>query len=475
MNGWDSPSVGATPLDLVIDEIDWLLTMDPSRRIIRNAAIAIRDGRIVVASTSMDAEGWTAVRRMSGRGKVVTPGLVDAHVHTTFQLARGLADDVPARQFLLERMYPYEAALDAEDVALSTRLCVVELVRNGVTTFVDAGNYHPSVTARVAGEVGVRAVVARSTFDRADSQFGRVPEAFVEDTARALEAAEETVATWNGACEGRIRAWFQFRGLNNASDELIGGLKRLADRYRVGLQTHAAFSRTTVEASQRMHGAREIERLARIEALGPRLVLAHAGWVTEEELELIVHHDVKVVAAPSSSFHNGYGNIAHGRTPELLDRGVAIGVGSDHASSGIVDILQELFLLSCGFKETRLDPAVMPAERLAEIATIGGARCVLLEEDIGSIEPGKCADLVLFDARRPEWQPLHNPVSNLVYSATGKSVHTVIVGGRVVVEGGRVLTVEEDALIDAVERRGEALLDRSGLRSAAAPRWPVIS
>ncbi len=449
--------------------------MDSSRRIFRDAAIGIRDGRIVAVARSAEAAGWTEARRISGRGMVVTPGLVDAHVHTTFQLARGLADDVPARQFLLERMYPYEAALEPEDLKLSTWLCVAELVRNGVTTFVDAGNYSPEITARVAGEAGVRAVVARSTYDKRDSQFGRVPEAFVDDTAQALDAAEDVVATWNGAYDGRVRAWFQFRGLNNATDDLIRGLSNLADRYRVGIQTHVAFSRTTVESSQRMHGAREVERLARIQALGPRTVLTHAGWITDEEIELLVSHDTKVVAAPSSSFHNGYGNIANGHVPELLERGVAVGVGSDHASSGIVDLLQELFLLSCGFKEARLDPSVMPAERALEVGTITGARCVLHEEEIGSIEPGKCADLVLFDARRPEWQPLYNPVSNLVYSATGKSAHTVIVGGRVVVEGGKLLTVDEDDLYDAIESRRGALLDRAGLRAAAAPRWPVIS
>jgi 5-methylthioadenosine/S-adenosylhomocysteine deaminase len=461
--------------DLRIDHADWLLTLDRQRRILRDGAIAATGGRIVaVGKTAEVAAAHPATRVISGRGKVVTPGLIDSHIHTTFQMSRGLADEVGSRRFLFERMYPYEAALDEADALTAIRLCVLELLRNGVTTFIDAGNYEPHLTAAVAGEAGVRCVVARSTFDVTRSALGALPPAFIETTEQAVERAEAVVQKLHQSHQGRVHAWFQFRGLNNSSDRLIVELKRLADRYGVGVQTHACFARDTRDASLRQHGVTEIERLHRLGVLGPTLLLVHAGWATERELALVREHDVKVVAAPSSSLHNAYGNIVQGHVPELLAAGVAVGLGSDHASSGIVDLCQEMFLAACAYKETREDPAALSPERVLEMATVNGARCALRGDEVGAIEVGRQADLVLFDTAGPEWQPLYNPVANLVYSATGKSVDTVVVAGRVVVEGGRVLTLDEAAIIGEARRRAPGILAKTGLADQVAPVWPVI-
>jgi 5-methylthioadenosine/S-adenosylhomocysteine deaminase len=462
------------PVDLRVDGADWLITVDAGRRIIRDGAVAIAGGRVVaVGKTAEVAAAHPAARVLSARGKVVTPGLVDSHIHTTFQLSRGLADEVGSKRFLFERMYPYEAALTPADAWASVRLCVLELLRNGVTTFIDAGNYQPEMTAEVAGTAGMRCVVARSTFDVTTSAMGALPPAFVETTEEALAAAEAVVETLHGRFDGRVHAWLQFRGLNNSTDRLIVELKRLADRHGVGVQTHACFARDTRDASLARHGVTEIERLARLGVLGPNLLVVHAGWATEAELALLRAHDVKVVAAPSSSLHNAYGNLVQGHVPELLEAGVAVGLGSDHASSGIVDLCQEMFLVAGGYKETRERADILPPERVVEMATVNGARCALRADAIGAIEVGRRADLVLFDTARAEWQPLYNPVANLVYSATGASVDTVVVDGRVLVEGGRVLTLDAPAIIDEARRRAPGVLERTGLGSLVAPRWPV--
>ncbi len=460
--------------DLRVDHADWLLTLDGARRIVRDGAVAVAGGVIVaVGKTAEVAAAHPAETVISARGKVVTPGLIDSHIHTTFQMSRGLADEVGSKRFLFERMYPYEAALERDDARASIRLCVLELLRNGVTTFIDAGNYQPELTAEAAGHAGLRCVVARSSFDVTKSAMGILPPAFIESTEQALERAEATVLALQGAHGGRVGAWLQFRGLNNSTDRLITGLKALADRYRVGVQTHACFARDTMESSKAQHGVTEITRLARLGVLGPNLLLVHCGWATDEELALLRLHDVKVVAAPSSSLHNAYGNLRHGHVPELLEAGVAVGLGSDHASSGIVDLCQEMFLVAGGYRETREDAAVLPPERVLEMATVHGARCALRETEIGALEVGRRADLVLFDTARPEWQPLYNPVANLVYSATGRSVDTVIVDGRVVLDAGRVVTLDEAAIIDEARRRAPGILERTGLAAAVAPRWPV--
>ncbi|OGL11029.1 MAG: hypothetical protein A3F92_05280 [Candidatus Rokubacteria bacterium RIFCSPLOWO2_12_FULL_71_22] len=460
--------------DLRIENADWLLTLDRERRILRDGAVAVADGKILaVGKTDEVARAHPAQRVISARGKVVTPGLVDSHIHTTFQMSRGLADEVGSKKFLFERMYPYEAALSEADALASIRLCVLELLKNGVTTFIDAGNYQPHLTAEVAGAAGMRCVVARSSFDVAASAMGVLPPSFIETTDQALERAEETVRRLHGSHGGRVHAWLQFRGLNNSTDRLIIELKRLADRHGVGVQTHACFARDTMESSRAKHGVTEIERLERLGVLDANVLLIHVGWATEAELSLLRQHDVKCVAAPSSSLHNAYGNIRQGHVPELLESGVAVGLGSDHASSGIVDLCQEMFLVAGGYKEVRTDPEAMPPERVLEMATLHGARCALRGDEIGALEVGRRADLALFDTARPEWQPLYNPVANLVYSATGKSVDTVIVDGRVLVEGGRALTLDEGAIIEEARRRAPGILAKTKLGDLVAPKWPV--
>jgi len=462
-------------IDLRIEQADWLITVDRERRIIRDGAIDIEGGRIAALGKSEELRRrGPAATTIAARGMVVTPGLIDSHIHTTFQMSRGLADEVGSRKFLFERMYPYESALDEDDARVSIDLCVLELLRNGVTSFIDAGNYQPQLTAETAARAGMRCVVARSSFDVTQSAMGALPAAFIETTEESLARAEAVVKELDGASDGHVRAWFQFRGLNNSTDRLIVGLKRLADRYGVGVQTHACFARSTMESSQAQHGMPEIERMAKLGVLGPNLLLIHAGWATERELELIREHDVKVVAAPSSSLHNAYGNIRMGHLPELIEQSVAVGLGSDHASSGIVDLPQEMFLAACAYKEVRENPEVMPPERAVEMATINGARCMLRESEIGSLEVGKRADLTIFDARRPEWQPLYNPIANLVYSATGKSVDTVIVDGRILMRRGRVLTLDEEAIIEAAARRAPEILARTRLAKPIAPKWPVV-
>jgi len=461
--------------DIFLRNADWLLTVDPQRRILTDGAVAIQADRIVAVGKTQDLEPQhgSAHHVLSARGKVVLPGLIDCHIHTSFQLARGLADEVSAQRFLFERMYPYEGLLEEEENYWSAKLCVLELLRNGVTAFIDAGNYFPDQTAKAVGEAGIRCVVAKSGMDIAKSPFGALPERFLETTDQIVEREQETVEKWNGKYDGRIKAWFQFRGIPNSTDQLVTRLKALADRYQTGVQTHACFAKETVEACKTAYGVTEIERLNRLGVLGPNVLLVHSGWASPHELLSVKEHDCKIVAAPSSSLHNAYGDLLMGKIPEFLEMGVAVGLGSDHASSGIVDLVQEMFLVTGAYKEVRLSTSVMPPERAVEMATINGARCALWEKEIGSLEPGKKADITLFNTRTPQWQPLYNPVSNLVYSATGGSVDTVICDGKVLMEGRQLKTMDEDQIYREVARLMPGILKKTKLEEKIKPQWPV--
>jgi 5-methylthioadenosine/S-adenosylhomocysteine deaminase len=468
---------GAAPrsIDLLIRDIDWLVTVDATRRIFRDGAVAVADGKIVAVGKSAEIAATHSARQViDGRGTVATPGFVDCHLHSSFQLSRGLADEANAQSFLFERMYPYEAALEGEDVRVAASFAALELLRHGVTCFVDPGNYHPDESVAGASALGIRMVTSRSSFDLTKSVLGLLPDRMIESTEQALERAEGVLERYARSGNPRLGASACFRGLNNASDALILGLKRLADKYGVLLQTHACFSYSTHDSSVARSGVAEIERLESLGVLDERMLLVHSGWLEPQEVAILARRKPALVCAPSSSLHNGYGNFVVGKLPELMAMGVTVALGSDHASSGIVDIVQEMRLAACGYKEMRLNPRVMPPEAALEMATINGARAALMSDRIGSIEVGKEADLVLFDTQRPEWQPLINPVANLVYSATGDSVRDVFVAGEHVVRSGHATRFDEATLYRDIPRAVERFGRRLKLNEMVQLRWPVL-
>ncbi|MBN2568368.1 MAG: amidohydrolase [Deltaproteobacteria bacterium] len=468
--------MGKERADLLIKRAEWIVTMDEERRIIRDGAIAVKGDTILdIDKTEVLERRYEAAEVIDAQDRVIIPGMIDSHVHSAFQMSRGLADEVGEQKFLFERMYPYEGCMDDEDTYWSALLCTLELLKHGVTCFIDPGNYHIDQTAKAVEESGMRCIVAKSSFDIGKSSFGAIPEAWIETTDEALERAEAVIDKWHGKADGRIKAFASFRGLNNCTDRLIQGLKEIADRHNTGIQTHCAFAQKTRDTSLDKFGMTEVERLEKLGVLGPNVLLGHVGWLTPAELMLMQKRKVCAVACPSSSFHNGYGNITMGHIPELLEMGLSVGVGSDHASSGIVDLLQELRIVGMGFKETRIDPKIMPPERVFEMATVNGAKGALWDKEIGSLEAGKMADIVMFDTMRPEWMPLYNnPLVNLVYSATGSSVDTVIVAGNILVAKGEAVSIDEGKVYGEVKRLSGKILKKTGLEEIIMPKWKVV-
>lgn len=462
------------PCDLLFTHIDWLITVDPQRRIIRDATLAVKDGQFVAVGKTADLMGqWQASQTMAGHGRVVIPGMIDNHLHASFQLSRGLADEANAQQFLFEHMYPYEAANTREDVAVSSAFAALELMRHGVTCFTDPGNYHPDATISSVLATGMRLVAACSCFDKTKSVMGLLPASMIESTGACLEKTEALFERYLGQHHGRLTLSASFRGMNNASDELITGLKDLANKHQVKLQTHACFSYQTHDASVSATGKAEIERLESLGVLDENMILVHSGWLEPQELALLVKRKPTLVCSPSSSVHNGYGYMAAGKHPELMAMGVNVSLGSDHASSGVVDMVQEMRMAACLYKEVRMNPRVMPPEHAIEMATLNGAKGVGLQDRIGSIEVGKEADFVVFDSTQPEWQPLYNPVSNLVYSATGSSVIDVFIAGEQVLKDGKLTRIDHDALMQQVGKAGQRIAARLDMKKLLKGLWPV--
>jgi 5-methylthioadenosine/S-adenosylhomocysteine deaminase len=464
----------AQEADLIVRNIDWLITVDAKRRLIRDAAIVVQHGKFVAIGKTAEIEReWRADRVVEGKNTVVTPGFTDNHLHASFQMARGLADEANAQSFLFDHMYPYEAANTEEDVFVSSSLAAIELLRHGVTCFIDPGNYHAEATIRAVMATGMRMVTATSCFDKTKSVMGLLPASMIESTEHCLEKTQALFEKYSGKHPGKLKVSASFRGMNNASDELIVGLKSIADKHHALLQTHACFSYSTHDSSLVGSGKPEIERLESLGVLDERMLLVHAGWLEPHEVAILVKRKPTLVCSPSSSIHNGYGNLAVGLHPELMALGVNVSLGSDHACSGVVDMVQEMRYCACVYKEIRVNPRVMPPEHAVEMATLNGAKGAGLGDRIGSIEVGKEADLVMFDTTCSEWQPLYNPVSNLVYGASGNTVKHVFVAGEQVVRDGEVITIDQGAMMREVQKTAERIAGRLDLKKLVKLQWPV--
>jgi 5-methylthioadenosine/S-adenosylhomocysteine deaminase len=461
---------------LIIANIDYLVTVDQQRRIIRDGALAIEGDRIVAIGKSSDiATDSVNDTIIDGRGKLALPGIFDTHVHNAQQLGRGCGDEAysgPERLF--RRLWVVEAHMDRGDALCAARLAQVEMIRAGTTCFADPGSYFAAETAQAVRESGMRGLIARTVFDMGQTVMGNLPQGFFEPTAEALVRAEEMVAEFDGALDGRLKAWFSMRVPVACSDALLRQLARLADKRAVGIIGHACENRDEVIASHLKYGMGDISRLESLGLLGPNLLLLHMGWVDPKELHLLSKRQVKISLAPSASLHQAMGNLSHGKAPEMLELGLALSLGSDSAmSSNYLDAIRQAFLVVGGLHEARLDPKILRPETAVEMLTINGARCMLWDKDLGSLEIGKKADVTLLDIMRPEWQPVHNPIANLVYCAHGGCADTVIVDGRVLMRQGKVLTLNEHDLYAEARDRARSLIRRAGLEASVASVWPM--
>jgi cytosine/adenosine deaminase-related metal-dependent hydrolase len=253
---------------------------------------------------------------------------------------------------------------------------------------------------------------------------------------------------------------------------VLTGAKQLADKYRTGLTFHESHSQQVVDLRLRESGKRPLQYLEQIGVLGSNVLLAHLSRLSEAEIGVMARTQTKAVICPTTQLRWGGGMTVHGRLPELLDAGVCVGLGGDSGDFTQLDLARSIYLATTLFKDARQDMRLIPAESALEMGTIQGAKALGWADEIGSLEVGKKADLVLYDTRRPEWRSLFNPVNNLVYYADGRSVHTVIVDGRILVDNYRVTFVDEWELIRQAQQIGDSLVARMGISFPS--RWPIV-
>jgi 5-methylthioadenosine/S-adenosylhomocysteine deaminase len=441
---------------LKIDNARFVVTVDPERRVIQDGSVVVEGQRITHVGKATDLAPISAERVIDAAGGLVTPAFVNAHMHISYAHAvRGIFPDDFVGHARLMEVFRLQSTMTEEEEYYTSLLAVTELLKGGTVCFLDPGSTkHIDACLQVYAQAGCRVVTGTSLIDRPD------PRALPWfDTHEALARTERFIRTYDHRLDDRVRAWAMPFGTDNASPDFLLGAKRLADRYGTGLTVHHAGGSTL--------------QLEAIGALGENVLLAHASGIDDAEVECIARCRASVVMCPSTILKEG-GGIGDRKLPELLERGVNVALGSDSAnSSNHLDTLRSMNLVALAVKDARRDVRLVPAEQALELATLHGARALGLGQDIGSIEVGKKADLVIFDTRRAQWSALFDPINNLVYSADASSIRTVIADGKIVVDDFQPLFVDEALIADRVQELGEALLARTGTRVNHG-RWPLV-
>lgn len=447
---------GRLPVDLLIENAV-VLPMTGAEDVLWDGAVAVGGDRIVAVGSSEELRrGYEPVRRLDARDQLAMPGLVNTHMHLFGSFARGLVNDLSFTPWIQKKFFVTSRGLNPDNYFLGTQFAAMEMLRSGTTCFLDCGTYQGLEEPAVRGveEAGIRAVLARAMADVEDALAQYLTRSD-HVTRENLEASEEFVATYDGAAGGRVRAWACPIQVTSCSDELCTGAMELAERYDVGFATHSNVDREDIANHDRLFRARPIERFHELGILNRRFLGTHMAWLSDREVELLERAGATAVHCPSASMKGAYGAFSRGKFPELIERGVTVGLGTDGpAASCFLDMFREVNLAATGHKEARLDCTLISPYQALELATIGSARGALLDHEIGTLEPGKKADLILLDLMEPGMVPWHedNLLDNLVYSASGSVVHTVLVDGRVVVRGGEVQTVERERVVRAMQR-----------------------
>ncbi len=437
-----------------------VLTQSPERAVLDPGYVAIVDDRIVEVGVGEPQEGFGAEETIEARLMAVIPGLVNAHTHLFQTFVRGLADDRSLLKWLETAIWPVMAKVSQEEVYLAALLGLVENIRSGVTSVIDNHYIHTDpgnddAVCRAAEESGIRFLMARGW---ADVNY---PEQFMESPEHILAETERLLDSWHGAENGRIRIGLGPLIPWGCSDETMRRTYALAEEWETITHMHTAETEEEVSMLLRERGFRHVEWLESLGCLGPRTHLVHSVWVSEEEIALIHKRDAVVVHCPVSNMY-----LASGIAPvtRLRRSGTAVALATDGpGSNNAQDMMETLKFAACLQKVGTLDAMALLPEDVLWMATMGGARAMGLESEIGSLEVGKKADVTIVDLDAPHMMPVHSAASALVYNANCGDVDTVIVDGRILMQDKRVLFSDEKALLGACRAANHRLFQRSGI------------
>ncbi len=428
------PTKAAERVDVIIRG-GTVVTMDATARVIENGAIAVRGERIVALGAANEiARKYTAARVINATGKVVMPGLINTHTHVPMSLFRGIADDLILSEWLTKYIFPAEAKnVDEEFVRWGTRLGCLEMIRGGTTTYVDM-YYFEDAIAEETVKAGMRGVLGETVIDFP------VPDNKTWDAA--ISYTEKFIKKWKG--HALIIPAIAPHAPYTVSTEHLKQTNQLSEKHGVPLVIHVAEAPTETEDIKKRFNATPAGYLESIGLLSNRVIAAHAVWLNDEDLKTFAAREVGVGHCPQSNTKLASG-VA--RVPDMLKAGVNVGLGTDGAASNNdVSMWEEIDMAAKLHKLYANNPTVVNAKEALEMATIRGARAIHLEKEIGSLEPGKRADLIVVDINSVHQTPVYNIYSQLVYATKASDVESVMINGKMVMTGRRVLTIDEPSV-----------------------------
>src|SRR6266853_4290685 len=430
-----------------------VVTMNAERRIIEDGAVAVNGDTIVGVGARATIEAkYAAAQTINAGGKLVLPGLINGHTHVPMTLLRGLRDDVTLDEWLRKYIFPAEAKNVTEEfVRWGTRLAAAEQIRAGVTTFADM-YYFEDAVAEETKAAGMRGVLGETFID--------FPAPDNKSEAEMLAYTEKFLKKWQG--DALIHAAPAPHSIYTCSKKTIQDAAALAKKYHAPLLMHVSEMKKEWDDSEKANGMSPVEYLEKIGVLGPNLVAAHCIFVDEADRKLLAERQVGCVHNPSSNMM-----IASGVSPvpELRAAGIAVGLGTDGpaGSNNDLDLMEEMDLAAKLAKITKVDPLALNAKAVVEMATIDGARALHMEKEIGSIEAGKKADLVLIGLDKPNAVPMYDIYAQLAYALKGSDVETVVIGGRIVMRDRKLLTVKEEEVLQKAREYRKSIAASLGM------------
>jgi 5-methylthioadenosine/S-adenosylhomocysteine deaminase len=441
-----------------------ILTMNKDSLIIEDGSIAIMGSEIEAVGPAAEIDSqYTADETLDASDHIIMPGLVDTHLHTAQQFERGilvyLSRDTKLKEpAWLNYLISFEGSLSDDDLYLSALFAYANLLKVGTTCFADAGGPRPEIMAPALEKTGIRGILARSTLDLKEG----VPVEMQDTPAGIVSKGESLYKEWNGRGDGRIRTWMGMRQIMICSREALDSIKGLADQLNTGVHIHLAEGAYEVDYAIGISGMRPTEYLASINFLGSNVHAAHSVLLSDKELDLYEKFDVSVAHCPGPAFT--YCGVA--KIPEMLKRGIRVGLGTDGAmaSGGSLDLFRQMavayhtHVVVYGLPYN--DHAPIMNEDLLRMATIGGARALSWDDEIGSLENGKKADMILLSRNELDILPSYDAAFTADSNASAAQVKTVLVNGKVVVKDGALANVDEEEIKARVKERAPKIVSR---------------
>jgi 5-methylthioadenosine/S-adenosylhomocysteine deaminase len=429
-----------------------IVTMDQQNSVVYGDLL-IRDGRVAQIAPDIEAQGSEMI---DASGCAVLPGFVQTHLHLCQTLFRGAADDLSLIDWLKERVWPMEAAHTAESIRASARLGIAELIKGGTTCALTMETVRlTEEVLEVVDETGFRATVGKCMMDKGDD----VPAGLREETRQSIRESVALIEKWHGRGGGRVRCCFAPRFAISCTSELLAEVSKLAKKHQVMIHTHASENKKECEMVEAETGRRNVAYLDSLGISGAHVLLAHCVHLDTDEMETLTRTRTNVAHCPSSNLKLGSGLA---RVAEMLARKIPVSLGADGAAcNNRLDMFTEMRTAAL-LQKLAHGPEVLPAARVLRMATIDGARALGLEKEIGSLETGKRADVIVVNLKRLHSSPQRDAVSALVYSAQASDVRTTIIEGRMLMRDGELLKMNEASVIEEANREARALAERAG-------------